>query len=178
MRSWRIAVGAVLAMAMVAGCTTETGSPGSPSGNGSSSQSSGGSTVVPLGTSIHVTGDAGLSADVTVLRVGYHAKGHGEFAQAPANGQFAVADVRIVVHGGSYDFNSLYFKFQAVGDTTYDALGGNAISAGFDPTLDSGSLGSGQSTRGFITFDVPKGTGQDVQLTDQLGSVIGEWRLS
>lgn len=132
---------------------------------------------MPLGTSIHVTGAGGLDADVTIVRMDYHAKGRGEFAQAPEHGQFAVADVLVRVHAGSYDFNPLYFKYQAADATSFDALSGNAVSAGFDPSLDAGSLGASQSTRGFVTFDVPQGAGRDVQLTDQLGSVIGEWKL-
>jgi hypothetical protein len=177
-----IGVIATIAAISLAGCSVQTGSPGSKqSGNSSSSSQSSGSskssTVVPLGTSIHVTGDGGLSSDVTIQSVNYHTSGTGDIAQPPANGQYAVADVLIVVHSGQYAFNPLYFKYQAQGSTTYDPLSGNASSAGFDPSLDSGTLNPGQTTRGFVTFDVPKGQGQDIQLTDPVGSVVGEWKL-
>jgi hypothetical protein len=59
--------------------------------------------------------------------------------------------------------------------TTYDSSSGNAVTAGFEPTLDSGvSLSAGQKTRALAVFDV-KTKGGLIQLTDALGVVLGQW---
>lgn len=184
------AVAAILVAAFAAGCSTQTGSTGSVQnssgsalpngspGSSSSNSSSSGNVVVPLGTSIHITGPNNLSADVTVFKVDYFQQGQGGAAAPSANGQFAVGDVGIKVTSGRYDFNPFYFLYQAQGGTTYDMTAGNAVPAAFDPTLQAGTLGPGQDTRGLVTFDVPKGQGRDIQVTDPFGAVVGQWKLS
>ena len=135
---------------------------------------------MPVGTAIHVTGDNGTSVDVTVKSVAYHSNSGGTSpaAEQPQHGQYTVADVLIVVHAGSYDFNTLDFNYQTQDSTTYDSTSGNAPFSGYEPGLSSGTLHSGQTTRGFVVFDVPKGRGQDIQLTGPgLSGVIGEWKL-
>src|SRR5207245_127225 len=111
---------------------------------------------------------------VSVLHIRYSRHGQGALAQAPANGRYAVADVSIKVASGTYPFNVLYFNYQAQGGRTYSPFDGNGTTAGFEPSLSAGDLHAGQSSRGLVTFDVPRGPGQDIQLTDPLGSVVGE----
>jgi hypothetical protein len=161
-------------------CTGQSGSPGTsnPSGGaaGSSSPSSAAATNASIGQAIHVADSSGLSADVTVEKVTYATTGQGAIAQPPANGVYAVADVLIKVAGGDYSFNPLYFKYQTSDGTTSDSFSGNGLTAGFDPTLSSGTLHAGQQTRGNVVFDV-KSKGGVMQVTDPLGSVVGQWTL-
>jgi hypothetical protein len=160
-------------------CTGQSGSPGTsnPSGAaGNGASSSAAASNAALGQAIHVTGDSGLSADVTVEKVTYATSGQGPIAQPPANGVYAVADVLITVAGGDYSFNPFYFKYQTSDGTTTDAFSGNSLTAGFDPALSSGTLHAGQQTRGNIVFDV-KSKGGVMQVTDPLFSVVGQWTL-
>jgi Domain of unknown function (DUF4352) len=178
----KAAILAALLGLAIAGCSTQTGSTGTTATAGgspttSSSKGSSKSVNVPIGTSIHVTGTDNLSADVTILKVDYFKQGKGEIAQSPQNGQYAVADASVKVTSGKYPFNTLYFKYQAQDGKTFDPFAGHATSAGFEPSLSAGELSGGQTTRGMVVFDVPIGKGQVIQLTDPLGSVIGQWTL-
>lgn len=77
---------------------------------------------------------------------------------------------------GRFAVNPLYFKYQLANGRTYDTLDGNAAFAGFEPQLASETLSAGQSTRGYVAFDVPAG-GRLIQLTDPLFSTVGQWRF-
>ena len=179
-KKWPLAIAALA----LAGCSTATqtaapaaSQPADASTPAAASQAP--SNQFKVGQAGHVTGDAGLDATVTLVSLKFYAAPKDTtMGSAPANGQFAVADVLISVKAGSYDYNPLYFKYQAGDATTYDSMSGNADLAGFDPSLSSGTLTAGQKTRGFITWDVPKGkTGVDVQLADPIGSILGQWNV-
>jgi hypothetical protein len=120
------------------------------------------------------------SADVRVLNVAYYA--HGKRSQFgtvahPQKGRFAVADIEIAGVQGNYAYSPLDFKYQAGGGATYGAAAGGEL-FGFDPSLGAGTLQPRQRTRGLVVFDVPKGPGRDIQVTDPVGHVLGEWKLS
>ena len=134
-------------------------------------------TTAPVGHALTITGDGGgLAASVTVVSVKTATAGTGPLAEAPQNGVYVIADVLIEVTGGTYDFNPLYFHFQASDGTTYDGFDGNGMTAGFEPMLGSGTLAAGQRTRGVVVFDVPAPHGEIV-LSEPLGAQLGGWTL-
>lgn len=98
--------------------------------------------------------------------------------QAPAHGEYAVCDMSVQVLSGSLSVNPLYFAYQAPNGRTYDMTDGNAWTSGYnDPQLDTVTLSAGQHTRGYVVFDVPRGsTGADLQMKDGLSSdVVAQW---
>jgi hypothetical protein len=82
------------------------------------------------------------------------------FGDTPQNGLFIVTKVHFQVTSGSLDYNLFNFQLQLPDGTVYQPGNGNALSAGIDPTLDSGNLTAGQQVAGFIVFDAnaPHGT--------------------
>jgi hypothetical protein len=196
-RDWRghrhtmrksIAVLALL-LATVAGCgagsTTTggsgpTGKPSAQSGNAQSGNAQSGNpakgNVNRVGQQLRVKSKSG-SADVTVLSATANAKGKGDIAEKPANGQYVVVDIQIKSIDQGFEVNPLYVRYQAGDGKTFDTSAGNATTAGFEPVLALGSVPAGQSVRGVVVFDVPAGKGKQVQLTDELGGVIGIWEL-
>lgn len=137
---------------------------------------SSGASMTTVGQPVTATG-GGATVTLTVLSVRYHTRSPGQFDVAPVNGRYAVADVRVSVSAGSYDYNEASFGYQTPDARVYGFADGHAAVAGFGPGLNSGTLGAGQSKRGFVTFDVPRGPGQDVQVTDPGGSILAEWKL-
>lgn len=130
-----------------------------------------------VGKPLTVKIQSGATADVTVLKVTTAKKGKGEFAEKPANGQFVVVDVQIKVTGKQFSVNPLYVKYQAADDKVFDSGEGNGFAAGFEPALQSGDVPEGQTSRGYVVFDVPAAAGKQIQLTDELGSPIAFWTL-
>lgn len=172
-------VGVGFLMLTAESCSTQTGAPASSSqaaGDSASASAAAHRQNASIGQAIHITDSSGLSADVTLEGVTYATAGTGAIAQPPQNGQYAVADVLVQDNAGQYPFNPLYFKYQTSDGTTYDSFSGNSVTAGFDPTLSSGTLNAGQKTRGNIVFDV-KSKGGLIQVTDPLGQVVGQWTV-
>jgi len=130
-----------------------------------------------VGKALTVKMQSGATAEVTVLKVSTAKKGKGEFAEKPANGQFVVIDVQVKVTGKEFAVNPLYVQYQAADNKVFDSGDGNAMTAGFEPVLESGDVPKGQTSRGFVVFDTPAGKGKQVQLTDELGSPIAYWAL-
>ena len=183
-----IVLGAILAIVVVAAAIGSVGSKGENAGSSSSTgdapavtqptaPSGGGSNVGVVGDQCIYTDDSGARAVVTLISVTDSSQPKdASTGEAPQNGNFATCDVSIQVTAGSYDFNPLDFYYQAPDGRTYDAFEGNAIWAGFDPQLESGTLSAGQHTRGYVTFDVPIGTsGADIQLEDAGSNVVFQW---
>lgn len=188
LRHWALAsVGAVVVIVIVVvaaisfgggggGKAPITGQQAKTGANGSTTQKQP-SNAASVGQTLTITGNDALKASVTVLSVkGFTAPSDKAIGQLPANGSYQVADISIKVDSGQYNFNPLYFKYQAANGQTFDAFDGNAFMAGFEPMLDSGTLNSGQTTRGNVVFDVPAG-GKDIQIADPLGTVVGQWNL-
>jgi hypothetical protein len=177
-----IVVGALLlVIAAPAGCKT-TGSDPAAAGDTTNTTSAAketkkNSAVATVGKPLQVKSESDGKAEVTVLSVTLKKAGKGEFADKPANGQFAVVDVQIKVTSGKFPINPFYLQYQTADSKTYDISAGNASGAGFDPELQSGDVPQGQSTRGVVVFDVPAGKGKQIQLTDELGSLIGVWEI-
>lgn len=184
MRIARFAVvAACAASVLLAGCaglsedTTATGKKAEVVPAGASTGAGQSAKDAKVGQAIRVTGPEKLDASVTLVSAKPYRKGKGDYASPPEKGAFVVADLLVAVRGGRYAVNPLYLKYQAPDGTTFDSMSGNAITAGFDPQLSAGDIAAGQRTRGLVTFDVPAGAGARVQLTDELGSVIGQWAL-
>jgi hypothetical protein len=183
MRRLMIALsGLLLITSIIAGCgsTGQEGTPESPENTAGTNPTPSGSTPAgskraKVGQALLVTDASGLKAKVTPTSFATHKEGSGQFAEKPKNGLFAVANVKIAVESGDYDFNPLYFKLVISGDA-YDAFDGNAMFSGFEPMLDAGTLRAGQSTGGYVVFDVPGPRGV-LQLTDPIGGVVGEWNV-
>jgi hypothetical protein len=130
-----------------------------------------------VGKALTVKMQSGAKAEVTILKVSTAKKGKGELAEKPANGQFVVVDVQIKVTDKQFAVNPLYVQYQAADNKVFDSGDGNAVSAGFEPFLESGDVPQGQTSRGYVVFDTPAGKGKQVQLTDELGSPIAYWAL-
>ncbi len=162
---------AVLALLLAGAAGCGTGSTATPGAG--DPQPAG---VTKVGQTLRVTGQAGV-ADVTVLSVTENKAGKGDIAEKPANGQYVVVDIEIKVTEKSFQVNPLYVKYQAADGKTFDIMAGNSATAGFEPQLDATSVPSGQSVRGVVVFDAPAGKGKLVQLTDELGKIIGGWEL-
>jgi uncharacterized lipoprotein len=173
----RSIVAAALLLLTVAGCGS--GSTGADAQQAESTEKTdkAASSTTTVGKPLTVKVQSGATAEVTVLKVTTAKKGKGEFAEKPANGQFVVVDVQIKVTGKQFSVNPLYLKYQAADDKVFDSSEGNAFGAGFEPALQSGDVPEGQSSRGYVVFDTPAGTGKQVQLTDELGSPIAFWTL-
>jgi len=122
-----------------------------------------------VGKALTVKMQSGATAEVTILKVTTAKKGKG--------GQFVVIDVQVKVTGKEFAVNPLYVQYQTADNKIFDSGDGNAITAGFEPVLDSGDVPEGQTSRGFVVFDTPAGKGKQVQLTDELGSPIAYWAL-
>jgi hypothetical protein len=115
--------------------------------------------------SLTSTNDDGTTSEFT-MKVVIHrnAKPTGEFTLPAEKGQYVVADVTIKVARGSYDYNPFYFQGQSGNGQIWEPT----IPIGFDPALDAGTAAAGQTARGNVVFDVPRGPTQ-VQLTGGLG---------
>ena len=171
---FRTTLGAMLlVMTVAAGCGPTDGTAPDSTGGTKAAKS----TTVKVGVAQQVKGQFGGKAEATVLKVTTAKKGKGDIAEAPANGQYAVVDVQIKVTGGKFTVNPLYVQYQGADGKTYQSGEGNAGTAGFEPGLPANELPAGQSTRGLVVFDVPEGKGKQVQLTDEMGSLIAAWQI-
>lgn len=131
--------------------------------------------IVAIGQPVAVKVN-GASVTLSVLSIRYHRGALSALGPPPQNGQYAGADVLIKVTAGQFTYNASYVRYQAADERLYMFGGGNASVASYGPELTFGTLAAGQSARGFVTFDVPAGAGQDVQILDPLGDVLGEWK--
>jgi hypothetical protein len=168
----------VLVMVALTACTAATGQEsGAPKGTASAGEEAkNGKAVAKVGKPLPGKQSNG-KATVTVLSVTLSKTGKGQYAEKPANGQFAVVDVQIEVTKGTFEVNPFYWRYQTADGKVYDFSAGNAAGAGFEPQLQSGGVPEGSSTRGVVVFDVPAGKGKQVQLTDELGSLTGAWEI-
>lgn len=145
--------------------------------HGSSSPNSSTSTKpVALGQAVKATDSSGATATITVTSVTFATSGKGVLAQPPANGFYAVANVLVQGTGGQYPYDPVYLKYQEPDGTTYQYASGNSITAGFDPLLQSGTIGPGQKAQGNVVFDV-KTKGGILQMSDSLGNIVGQWTI-
>lgn len=156
-----------------AGCSVSAGTPAGDTTPSATAQN------LAIGKTLHVTSDAlgnAISAFITVESVKFTLSPIADIGLGPKNGVFTVVDMLIQVDAGRFDYNPSYVKYQEPDGTTYDYLS-SASGAGFDPSLSYGSLSAGQKTRGNVTFDVKAKGGGVIQLTDAIGTVIGQWTV-
>jgi FtsP/CotA-like multicopper oxidase with cupredoxin domain len=115
--------------------------------------------------SLTSTNDDGTTSDFTATVVIHpNAKPAGEFTIPTEKGQYVVADVTIKVTSGSYNYNPFDFQEQSGNGQIWQPT----FATGFDPMLNAGTAAAGQTARGNVVFDVPRGPIQ-VQLTGGLG---------
>jgi hypothetical protein len=169
------ALGAMLlVMAVATGCgatgTTDAGTAGDKAKTSKA-------ITAKVGAALQLKSQTGAKAEATVLGVTLAKKGKGDIAEPSANGQYAVIDVQFKSLSGQFAVNPLYMRYQSTDGKSYECDGGNAPTAGFEPELPIGDLPAGQSSRGLVAFDVPTGKGKQVQVTDELGTVIGAWTI-
>jgi hypothetical protein len=165
----------LLGVAGVTACAEPAGSEATtPAGPTSAAARS---TTGKVGEALTIETVSGAKAKVSIVSVKLSNEGKGEYADKPANGQFAVVDVEIAVTAGTYAVNPLYLRYQTTDNKTYESGAGNAFNAGFEPALASGDLPPGQSVRGVVVFDVPASKGKQIQIMDEVGSLIGVWAI-
>jgi hypothetical protein len=111
---------------------------------------------MPLGRSITVTGTDNNEKPYKVT-VTAHAKPKTskravvDYGEAPKH-TFVGIEVEYSCLSGTCSYNPYDFTFRGSDGTEYD----QAI--GWDPTLNSGDLHPGRKAKGWITYDVPKGS--------------------
>lgn len=162
---------AAFALCAVTGCSLAVDNPGS----GSTTSSPSASTQAKIGQPLTITDDTGASAQATVVSVVSKSTGTGDFAESPANGQYAVITIQVKGLKGSFDVNPLDVQYQAANGNTYDMTAGNAVTAGYDPELPTGPVAVGASVGGVVVVDAPAGAPKEIKLTDGLGAVLGTW---
>lgn len=98
------------------------------------------------------------TADVSVTLT-THLTGQGAGAPAPKSGEYEVASVHIKGRTGFYPYSPSQFAFITPKGQLVHSTAGNSSTAGFGPTLGSGTVTKGQVVTGTLTFDVPRGGG-------------------
>ena len=114
---------------------------------------------------------------LTVNSVTAHSTSNLDTTFNPKNGVFAVANVTMKVKSGSYDYDELDWSYQVPDGNTYAAGDGNGDYAGYDPSIDSGTLPAGGLKRGNIAFDVSTVHGGKVIISDADGTELGYWTV-
>jgi hypothetical protein len=163
---------AALALCAVTGCSLAVDNPSSGS---TSSSKTATSAQAKIGQPLTVTDPTGASAQATVVSVVSKSTGTGDLAEAPANGQYAVITIQFKGIKGSFAVDPLDVQYQAANGNTYDITAGNAVTAGYNPQLPTGSVAAGASSGGVVVVDTPAGAPKEIKLTDALGSVLGTW---
>jgi len=118
------------------------------------------------------TRDDGTTSEFSVkVVIQRNARPTGDFTLPAERGEYVVADVTIKVARGSYDYNPFDFQGQSGNGQIWEST----IPIGFDPALNAGTAAAGQTARGNVVFDVPRGPIQ-IQLTGGLGqSTAAAW---
>ena len=119
------------------------------------------------------TRDDGTTSEFSVkVVIQRNARPTGDFTLPAERGEYVVADVTIKVARGSYDYNPFDFQGQSGNGQIWEST----IPIGFDPALNAGTAAAGQTARGNVVFDVPRGPLQ-VQLTGDFGqSTAAAWK--
>jgi hypothetical protein len=168
----RIFVSLVL-LFLLAGCgSTSTSSPATtvpvtPSAAAATPTPTGvGATVGSVGERFDCTGANGERWSLQLVSVKDYVGPHGSMSLAPVNGEYVVADISVIVTAGTYNANPLYFSYQTADARTYTMADGHAFDAEFKPSFQAMTLSAGQRLRGFVVFDVPKGSGASILIND------------
>lgn len=90
----------------------------------------------------------------------------------PKNGTYVALDVTIEATAGKVSYNPLYWSARDADGHEYN-FGVFAP----EPTLKSGELAAGEKVRGWIAFDVPKGSALTVFLDDVLSGHVATWSV-
>lgn len=118
-------------------------------------------------------GNVGDTVSLKSYSISLHAKQDPATSTLPApSGQRLVAfDLTITALADNVAYNPLYGKLKLADNTEV-----NTTLFGPDPGLKSGTLGKGESARGWLTFAVPAGV-QPATLSYQILSFTGEGKV-
>ncbi len=103
-----------------------------------------------------------------------------DYGSAPANGYFVVVHVTTTAdqsYTDGWDINELDFHVLARG-VHYDSGNGNAYSALSDAQSNAdltATLGAGESSSGWMAFDVPSAHGEIIYAPNYDGQPVAEW---
>lgn len=147
-----------------------------PSTAPSQAPSDAGPANLKLGVGGAFTDDSGDAGTIEAVSAVSHKTGIGPLAEKPKYGRYLVVTVFYTEQAGSNTYNPFDWHYQTADGTTYDAANGNALFAGFEPALHSGTLKPGQKVRGVVTFDVPAGAGL-LQVDDGIGGTLAQWQV-
>lgn len=136
-------------------------------------------TNMPLGNSITVTGknySGGSAVDSSLtLTVGTpqtSKKAVSQYGSAP-KGTFVGLTVTYDCTTGKCDYNPFDFTMRAADGTEAQASYGE----GFDPQLNSGTIGAGSKAKGVITYDLMPGTYSLEYRTNLLDGDAASWTI-
>jgi len=141
-----------------------------------------GPTVLPVGQPADITQDGSDAATVTVKSVNVTTMpADPEFGSPPANGYYVIVEVSASTLPGytqGFDVNALDFyalshgrHFEQDNGNAYDALSDTQSNQDVTATL-----GAGQTSTGFIAFDVTRPHGTIVYAPNFDGQPLAEWR--
>ena len=120
-------------------------------------------------------------ATITVESVSVTTQPTQSYGSAPANGYFVVVQVKATCdpsYTGGFPINELDF-YDLVRGHHYDPGNGNSYSALSDSQTNqsiTATLGAGETSSGWIAFDVPRSHGYIVYAPNLNGQPLGEWK--
>ena len=121
------------------------------------------------------------SATITVESVSVTTQPAQSYGSAPANGYFVVVQVKATCdpsYTGGFPINELDF-YDLVRGHHYDPGNGNSYSALSDSQTNqsiTATLGAGETSSGWIAFDVPRSHGYIVYAPNANGQPLAEWK--
>ncbi len=130
--------------------------------------------------SVSVGDSSQTAATITVTSVTVTTQPAQSFGSAPANGYFAVVHIKVTCdpsYTGGFEINALDF-YDLVKGTHYDSGNGNAYGALSDSQSNeniTATLAAGETSTGWVAFDVPSAHGAIVYAPNANGQPLAEW---
>jgi hypothetical protein len=137
--------------------------------------------VAAVGESMTVTQDGQDAATVTVLRVETSTQPVDQYSYGPAKGYFVSVLVRYRAkntYTGGFDVSPLDW-YAKTGSQHFDEGDANAYEGphGMNGELDSPTLSAGETTTGWLLFDLPSAHGKIAYAPNYTGGALGYWRF-
>jgi hypothetical protein len=137
--------------------------------------------VATVGQTLTATQDGQDAASITVLRVEESTQPVDQYSDGPAKGYFVSVLIRYRAKNafsGGFDVSPLDW-YAKVGSAHFDEGDGNAYEGphGMNGELDSPTLGAGETTTGWVLFDVPSAHGKIAYAPNFDGGALGFWRF-
>lgn len=183
-----IAVTIITLTASVTGCATLSASQAS-SPNSASTRSAGapagtaapsGPAELPLGNAASISQGGAAAATIFLDQLEVSSQPADQYSQGPQNGYFVVIRVRVTGAAGltsGFDINPLDF-YALAGSTHYDEGDGNAFEGPHSgDNLSATTLNAGESTVGWLLFDLPSPHGKVVYAPNLGGQPLAYWKF-